>query len=105
MEEKPWFKQYDQGMPYSLRPYPQRTLLDIVSTTTQQRPDHIAMVFKGARIVYSELERLSDAFSAALIALGVKKGDRVALLLESGKRAQSRYRLTLCIQKMNWCIC
>jgi len=39
------------------------------------------MVFKGARIAYSELERLSDAFSAALVALGVKKGDRVALLL------------------------
>ena len=81
MEEKPWFEQYDQGVPHSLRPYPQRTLLDIVSTTTKQRPDHIAMIFKGARIAYSELERLSDAFSAALVALGVKKGDRVALLL------------------------
>jgi len=40
MEEKPWFEQYDQGVPHSLRPYPQRTLLDIVSTTTQQRPGH-----------------------------------------------------------------
>ncbi len=63
MEEKSWFEQYDKSVPHSLRPYPQRTLLDIVSTTTQQRPDHIAMIFKGTRIAYSELERLSDAFS------------------------------------------
>ena len=75
MEEKPWFEQYVQSVPHSLRPYPQRTLLDIVSTTTQKRPDHIAMIFKGAHIAYSELERLSNAFSAALVAIGVKKGD------------------------------
>lgn len=42
---------------------------------------HPALLFQGAAISYGELERLSSAFSAALQYLGVKKGDRVALLL------------------------
>jgi long-chain acyl-CoA synthetase len=38
-------------------------------------------LFKGLRTTYGELEKLSDAFAVALAELGVKKGDRVALLL------------------------
>jgi long-chain acyl-CoA synthetase len=78
---KPWFKSYDEGVPHTLHPYPEQTLLDVVSDTTRQRPDHTALLFKGARVSYSELERLSDAFAAALVAIGVQKGDRVAFLL------------------------
>jgi len=39
------------------------------------------LLFKGARITYGDLERLSDECAAAFAALGVKHGDRVALLL------------------------
>ena len=80
-ESEPWFKSYDPGLPHTLQPYPQQTLLDIVHETVVQRPEHIALIFKGKRMTYNELERLSDAFAAALVELGVKKGDRVALLL------------------------
>jgi len=79
--EKHWLKQYDKGVPHSLKPYPERTLLDVVHDTVQQRPDHPALLFKGAHLSYGELDRLSDAFAAALVAQGVQKGDRVALLL------------------------
>jgi long-chain acyl-CoA synthetase len=81
METKVWLKHYDEGVPHTLQPYPERTLLDVVRDTARQRPDHPALLFKGARLSYSELERLSDAFAAALVGLGVQKGDRVALLL------------------------
>jgi long-chain acyl-CoA synthetase len=79
--EKVWLKYYDEGIPHTLQPYPERTLLDAVHDTARQRPGHPALLFKGARLSYGELERLSDAFAAALVGLGVKKGDRVALLL------------------------
>ena len=39
------------------------------------------MLFKGATVSYARLEAESDAFGAALVAMGVRKGDRVALLL------------------------
>jgi long-chain acyl-CoA synthetase len=79
--EKHWLKQYDPEVPHSLQPYPERTLLDVVRDVARQRPDHPALLFKGASLSYGELDRLSDAFAAALVAQGVAKGNRVALLL------------------------
>ena len=87
MEEYPWLKHYDEGVPHSLQPYPERTLLDVVSDTARQRPGHPALIFKGKHLSYAELERLSDAFANALVAQGVKKGDRVALLLPNSPQS------------------
>jgi len=87
MEEKPWFKSYDPGMPHTLRPYPESTLLEAVRDTVQQRPKHTAIIFKGRRISYAELEQLSNAFGTALVNLGVIKGERVALLIPNSPQA------------------
>ena len=87
MEERSWFKSYDPGMPHTLRPYPERTLLEVVRDTVQERPNHTALIFKGRRMSYAELEQLSNAFGAALVDLGVKKGDRVALLIPNSPQA------------------
>lgn len=81
MESSPWLRHYDDGVPSSLQPYPDRTLLDYVTEGMQQRPDHPALLFKGRSVSYGQLEGWSDAFAAALASLGVRKGDRVALLL------------------------
>ncbi|UCC15960.1 MAG: AMP-binding protein, partial [Dehalococcoidales bacterium] len=81
MKDKPWQKYYEAGVPTTLQPYPARTLLDIVSETAQQRPDHPALLFKGGQLSYRQLERLSDAFASSLVTLGVKRGDRIAILL------------------------
>jgi long-chain acyl-CoA synthetase len=81
MTTKPWLSHYDQGMPHSLEPYPDCTLLDLVDATGRERPHHPALIFKGARMSYARLSKLSAAFAAALAELGVHKGDRVALLM------------------------
>jgi long-chain acyl-CoA synthetase len=77
----PWQRLYDADVRHTLAPYPDRTLLDYLAETARERPDHPALIFKGRRISYAELDRMSDAFAAALAALGVRKGDRVALVL------------------------
>lgn len=87
MESKPWLKNYDDGIPHTLQPYPERTLLDVVTETARQRPDHPALLFVGTRLSYAELERWSDVFAAALVAHGVEKGDRVAVLLPNCPQA------------------
>ncbi|MGE5244860.1 MAG: long-chain-fatty-acid--CoA ligase [Betaproteobacteria bacterium] len=79
--DAPWLAHYDAGVPATLGPYPDRTLLDYVSDGARERPDHPALLFKGATVTYGALERLSDAFAAALASLGVRRGDRVGLLL------------------------
>jgi long-chain acyl-CoA synthetase len=81
MEAAPWLDHYDQGVPASVGPYPERTLLDDLADAVAQRPDAPALLFKGRTVSHGELERRSDAFAAALAGLGVAKGDRVALLL------------------------
>src|SRR5690349_10362847 len=81
MNSQPWFKHYDKGVPYTLTPYPERSLMDVFSESVRQRPNHTALLFQGKAISYRELESLSTTFASALIGLGVKPGDRVALLL------------------------
>jgi long-chain acyl-CoA synthetase len=81
MQAAPWHHHYDQGVPVTLAPYPERTLLDDVAEAAAERPDGPALLFKGRTVTHAQLERLSDAFAAALAGLGVAKGDRVALLL------------------------
>jgi long-chain acyl-CoA synthetase len=76
-----WLAHYDQGVPESLGPYPDRTLLDDLADAVAERPEAPALLFKGRAVSHGELDRRSDAFAAALAALGVAKGDRVALLL------------------------
>ena len=81
MVSKPWLDHYDEGIPKTLEPYPRQTLVDVVDETTRMRPDHTALIFKGERISYGELAWRSDALAAALVEQGVKKGDRVAILM------------------------
>src|SRR5512140_977339 len=79
--QAPWLAHYDAGVPATLAPYPKGTLLDYIADVARQRPDHTALVFKGNRVSYGELDRLSDACAAAFQSMGVRQGDRIALLL------------------------
>jgi long-chain acyl-CoA synthetase len=79
--QTPWLAHYDAEVPKSLKPYPARTLLDYVSEAARDHPDARALLFKGAAMSFSTLEQESTAFAASLAALGVKRGDRVGLVL------------------------
>src|SRR5215211_4401200 len=81
MQTAPWLEHYDKGIPASVGPYSERTLLDDLADAVAQRPGAPALLFKGRTVSHGELDRASDAFAAALAGLGVAKGDRVALLL------------------------
>jgi len=78
---EPWIRQYDSGVRPSLGPYPHKTLLDYLRALATEHGDKPALLFKGATVSYGRLEAESDAFGAALVAMGVRKGDRVALVL------------------------
>jgi long-chain acyl-CoA synthetase len=77
----PWLASYDRGVPATLAPYPNRTILDYISDQARARPDRPALLFKGASVSWAQLERDSDVFASALRAVGVGRGDRVGLLL------------------------
>ena len=76
---RPWLAHYDAGVPQTLAPYPERTLLDYLTDTAREHGDRAFLLFKGATVTYAQLERESDAFAAALVEQGVRRGDRVAI--------------------------
>lgn len=81
MEHRPWFKFYDKGVPHSLAPYPEHPLHTFLENSARDFPDHTAVLFKGHRVTYRELNEATDRLAAALAALGVKKGDRVVIFM------------------------
>ena len=81
VKEPAWFRNYDEGVPRSLEPYPNLTLLDYLRQNAASWPERPAIFFKGATISYRVLERSSDRFAAGLIEAGVNSGDRIAIAL------------------------
>ncbi len=78
--EMPWLQHYDRDVPHSL-PLPKQTLHDLLNNSALAYPKQTALIYSGQRISYGELDRLSNRFAHALRSLGVRKGDRVAIIL------------------------
>ena len=83
--DKVWLKNYDTGVPATID-YPKLTLHQLLEEAASRFPNHTAIIFPGAlgdsyRLSYKQLEQQVNRLANALINLGVKKGDRVILLL------------------------
>jgi len=53
---------------------------DFLTISTAICPDKEAIIFEGKRYTYSQLNERVNRLGSALIKLGVKKGDRVAMM-------------------------
>ena len=58
-----------------------RTLGALIDELAAARPDAEALVFRGERLSFTALRDRADALARAFLALGVRKGDGVAILL------------------------
>src|SRR5438445_3621359 len=58
-----------------------RTLGALIDELAAARPDAEALVFRGERLSFAALRDRADALARAFLALGVRKGDGVAILL------------------------
>lgn len=88
--DRPWLQYYDDHVPASLEPYPEKALHDYLRETAAKAPDTTALVTTvrlpvvgrlNSAFTYRELDEQSDALAAALIAMGIQKGDRVAVMM------------------------
>jgi long-chain acyl-CoA synthetase len=78
--QRPWTGHYEPGVPTEVQ-VPAQTLPEMLIEQGDRHPERPAIVFFDRVITYRELERATARFAAALAGLGVRPGDRVALLL------------------------
>ncbi|MBE3590759.1 MAG: long-chain fatty acid--CoA ligase [Firmicutes bacterium] len=78
--DKPWLAHYPAHVPPHLD-YPEISLGQLLAETARRKPDGTAVRLGSFRMTYRELHGAAAAFAAGLQRLGVKKGDRIALML------------------------
>jgi len=77
---RPWTKNYDPGVPATLS-YPDVTLHALLDDAAESYPNAVATIFFNAKRTYLSISEEAWRFANGLRKLGVKKGDRVAILL------------------------
>ena len=87
--DRPWLRAYSPGVPESLE-YPQVPLYHFLEESASRFPDRTAILYYDGEAgrelsstSYHTLSDQSDRFAAALITLGISKGDRVAHFLQN----------------------
>jgi long-chain acyl-CoA synthetase len=77
---KPWLDKYDPGVPETVD-VPDHPLHHFLEESARRYPEHTAMIFKGKRISYRQLNEMCDAVAAGLAANGFEKGDRAVIYM------------------------
>lgn len=87
---RPWLAHYDAEVAHSLD-YPRIPIHRLLADTAARNPEHPCVSFFGRRLTYGEIKALADRVAAGARALGVRRGDRVALLLPNSPQFLAVY--------------
>ena len=78
---KPWLAHYPEGVPADLGEVGYRSLAELLENASQTHAERDALHFMGASFTYRRFAALARDFGAYLQGLGLKKGDRIALMM------------------------
>lgn len=78
--ERPWLDSYDPEVPPTLD-YEKTPLFKFLDRAAHKWPNRTAIVFKNWKVTYAKLKTMSEVFADNLRAAGIRRGDRVALML------------------------
>jgi long-chain acyl-CoA synthetase len=86
VDDRPWFRFYEEGVPRTID-VPDVTLPELLDRTAARAPGKVAVRFfldprlPVPALTWAEIRERSLRFATALFQLGVRKGDRVAIML------------------------
>ncbi|WP_242145662.1 MULTISPECIES: long-chain-fatty-acid--CoA ligase [unclassified Bacillus cereus group] len=92
--EKPWLQYYPEEIPHTIA-YDTQPLPIYLEQMSSRYPEKKALHFLGKDITFSELNSKVRQFANFIQKLGVKKGDRVAIMLPNCPQAVIGYYGTL----------
>lgn len=96
LSSKPWLSHYPAEVPATYE-YPKQNLAHFLVQSASDYPDRDALHFLGKKMTYRQLLDAAYRFAGALSGLGVRKGDRVAVMLPNCPQAMIAYYGTLMI--------
>jgi long-chain acyl-CoA synthetase len=76
-----WIKQYPPGTPADIDPNEYQSLKALIELSCKKFAERVAYLQMDHRLSYAELDRLSTRFAGWLQAQGLKRGDRIAIML------------------------
>ena len=79
---RPHYKHWPRRLPHAITP-PATSLWDNLAISAQRYPDKAALVFFGRQTSYRALRDDTERLAAYLHSIGVRKGDRVILLMQN----------------------
>ncbi len=79
--EKIWLKHYPAGVPAEIDPGKYQSIRDLFEESVTNFGERPAYHCMGREITFAELDRMSAVFGAWLQSRGLRKGDRVALMM------------------------
>ncbi|MDD2729992.1 AMP-binding protein [Malikia sp.] len=79
--DRPWLAHYPPGMPADIDPGQYRSLVELLEHSFARHADRTACSFMGCDFSYAELDRHSRALAACLQGLGLRRGERIAVML------------------------
>jgi len=78
--DRPWLASWPAGVPKSID-YPDISVDELLRRAAKKYANRPAISFYGKSISYGELDQAADRFAAGLRKIGVRRGDRVSLVL------------------------
>ncbi|MDT8859457.1 AMP-binding protein [Alkalihalobacillus sp. MEB130] len=92
--KKNWLEQYREEIPTTIK-YPELSLHELIEQASERYPNHIALEFLGKSLTYSEFIQSVRRFANQLQILGLKKGERVSIMLPNCPQGVIAYFATL----------
>lgn len=81
MSDRPWLNAYPEGVPTDIDTSKYPSLVALMEEAFAKHANKVAYSFMGKALTFAEVDSQSKALAAYLQGLGLKRGDRVALMM------------------------
>ena len=81
----PWLRFY--GNTPAHLDYPEKTMYQLVSDAAKRYPDNTAYLFMGKKTTFREFHSRIEAAARGLVAMGIRKGDKVTICMANTPQA------------------